>query len=152
MDAEFQDFFRNSYGPMLQGMLEAARQASGNPELSMAEFAAGRDLIGEAMTAFGHFKSNTDPVGYLMGQASKRGIISSTGGNPDFADYYRQNAVPRIQSTWQGNRSGNPDFNLDDYVAGQDIRGQTQMNYAFRPLAQRAPGPVNLSGRYSWWG
>jgi hypothetical protein len=109
-------------------------------------------MLAQAQVAFGHFKANTDPVGYLMGQGAKRGIIMPQGGNADYMNFYRQDAIPRVQSQWQGNRSGNPDFNLDDFVAGRDLAGDSQMNYLFRPMAQRQPGPATQSGRWSWWG
>jgi hypothetical protein len=99
-------------------------------------FAPGIQSQLEAARANGYTVPGTGQIGTLPGGA---------GGGPGHSP---SGALPH-QS---GGRVGpNPSLSLDDFIQGRDLVNEARNTYAFRSNAQRLPGPLNLSGRWSWW-
>ena len=86
-----------------------------------------------------------------MGQAASAGGFVPGGGNTQFQDWYQTSYIPGLEAELATAQQGNPQMSMRELVAGRDIVGEARRKYAVRPSTQRQPGPIGLSGRYSWW-
>lgn len=101
--------------------------------------------------AFTENYSNEDPLNYLTGQAAKQGGFAAGGGNQDFQRWYQENQVPALMAELAGAQATDPNISMANLIAGRDLVGQARRRYLARPDTQRAPGPINLGSRWSWW-
>lgn len=102
-------------------------------------------------SAYNTWYSNTDPTGYLTGQATAQGGLIPGGGNSSFQDFYTNQFIPSVQAQLTGAQASDPTLSMADYVAGRDLLGDARRRFLARPGVLRGQGPVNLGARWSWW-
>lgn len=102
--------------------------------------------------------ANSNPLSYFSTQA-----LLPQGGNTEFSDWYNTVFSPRLASEYEAAQQANPNLNVADWYAQQNVAGRAQSEYqgwrsnqnpgawAMQEAQRRGDTPNNGNAQFSDW-